>query len=589
MKYKFTLLGCFLAFFAQAQSAPAYYSSVNFEKTKNELKKDLASLITKTHTKTISYSELKTLMTKSDVDPDNPANLLLIYGSKSSGTHQRSRSIGESWNREHVYAKSQGTPNLGTSGPGADGHHLRPADISLNSSRGHLSFDDGMGTLAYKTNRGGWYPGDEWKGDVARILMYMYVRYDARTKPLGITMPPSTYSTDFPDILIKWNIEDPISEFEKQRNNVVANTQGNRNPFIDNPYLATIIWGGPDAQNTWPDTFNGGGNPSDTEAPTTPTNVTVTAATSSSISLNWTASIDNISVSGYDVYVDKVYHTSVTTNSATVSGLKAATDYSFHIVAKDASGNKSEHSLTVEAKTEEANNGGEFTSCGTEDFENLISTGSTPPASSYTDRTWSAKGIVWTATNARTDKQIYIDGDSNKAINMKKGVLKSSVISGGIGALSVKTYLPFSDTAGNYTLKINGEEKGLIPYSKSAKTFTIENINIEGNIVIELVDETTSNRVSFDNLTWTCYEKLATDDVSSQTKKLIIAPNPIKNSEFTIQGIGNNETVLIYDLNGRLVQSLHHVNNNDKVKIDKLPKGVYIVKTVTQTTKVIVH
>ena len=320
MKLKLSFLASILSFLIYAQSAPAYYSGVNFTKTGNALKSDLATLITSTHTKTISYSELKTLMTTSDLDPQNPANLLLIYGSQNSGTHQRSRPVGGSWNREHVYAKSKGTPNLGTSGPGADGHHLRPSDITLNSTRGSLLFDDGTGATAYKTSRGCWFPGDEWKGDVARILMYMYVRYNTRCLPLNITMNPSTYSSDFPDILIKWNIEDPVSAFEIQRNNVVAATQKNRNPFIDNPYLATVIWGGPAAQNNWPDTFSGGST-GDTEAPSTPLNVTVTGKTSASVSLSWSTSTDNVGVSGYDIYVNNVFQANTTSTTAPVSTL----------------------------------------------------------------------------------------------------------------------------------------------------------------------------------------------------------------------------------------------------------------------------
>ena len=125
MKLKISFLASIISFFVFAQSAPAYYANVDFTKTQNELKQDLTTLIKSTHTKIISYGELQTLMKTSDVDPENPANLLLIYGSQETGMHTRSRSIGGSWNREHVYAKSQGTPNLGTSGPGADGHHLR--------------------------------------------------------------------------------------------------------------------------------------------------------------------------------------------------------------------------------------------------------------------------------------------------------------------------------------------------------------------------------------------------------------------------------------------------------------------------------
>lgn len=594
MKFKFTFLSFALALFAQAQKAPAYYSSINFSKTKNELKKDLSTLITNTHKNEIAYSAgLANLFKTSDADLDNPSNLLLIYGSQSSGTHQRSRPHSGSWNREHVYAKSKGTPNLGTSGPGADGHHIRPADITLNSTRGSLLFDDGVGAMAMKTARGGWYPGNEWKGDVARILMYLYVRYDKRTLPLNITFGPSTYSSDFPDILIKWNIEDPVSQFEIQRNNVVAGVQGNRNPFIDNPYLATVIWGGPKAQNNWPESFGeGGGTEEDTEKPTAPTNLASTTITSSSVSLTWTAATDNVGVNRYDIYVDNTYNTTVYSNNGTISGLNPSTTYSFYAVAKDAAGNKSDNSTAIEVTTKDSNTGGgsgEGTTCGTETFENIPSTGSTPPASSYTDRTWSNNGIVWTATNTRTDKQIYIDGDSNKAICMKKGTLKSSTISGGIGSLSVKTYLPFADSEGVYTLKINGVVKGQIPYSSKSKTTTIENINVEGDVVIELVDDVTSNRVSFDNLSWTCYTKLATDDINKQNTKLVIYPNPVKNQEFIINGIDNKETIEIYNVNGQLVQTIQNVTNNSKVKLNKLPKGVYIVKTKTQSNKIIVN
>lgn len=580
MKLKISFLACLVSFLLIAQSAPAYYSGINFTKTGNELKNELAALITSTHTTTISYSQLQTLLKSSDVDPDNPSNLLLIYGSQSSGTHQRSRSINGSWNREHVYAKSKGTPNLGTSGPGSDGHHLRPADNTLNSTRGNLSFDDGTGAMAYKTSRGGWYPGDEWKGDVARILMYMYVRYNTRCLPLNITFAPSTYSADFPDILLKWNAEDPVSQFEIQRNNIVAQTQHNRNPFIDNPYLATVIWGGPAAQNTWPDSFGGTSEP-DEEAPSVPLNLTVTGTTATSVSLVWTASTDNVAVSGYDVYMNNVYKTSTYGNSATITGLAPSTTYTFYTVAHDAAGNQSENSASVTGTTLSGEDGGAGTSCGTEDFEKMPAA-----ASNYADRTWTNNNIVWTATNARTDSQVNIG--SSRAICIRKGSLKSSVISGGIGSLTVKTYLPFSDTAGNYTLKINGVVKGQIPYSKTAQTVTINNINVEGNVVIEIVDETTSNRVSFDDLSWTCYSLMSAADTAAQSRKITVYPNPVKNSEFFISGIDKNETVKIYNLAGQPVQTVYNVSDKEKINLRPLASGVYIIKTKTQAAKIIV-
>jgi hypothetical protein len=57
----------------------------------------------------------------------------------------------------------------------------------------------------------------------------------------------NAFSADIPDILLQWNVEDPVSQFEINRNHF--RIQGNRNPFIDNPAFATAIWGGPQAQN----------------------------------------------------------------------------------------------------------------------------------------------------------------------------------------------------------------------------------------------------------------------------------------------------------------------------------------------------
>ena len=268
MKIKQFILILFAASFAFAQKAPSYYNSINFKLKGNALKTELADLIKDTHNRQLSYDQIWDVLKKSDLNPENNREVLLLYGNEASGVHARTRGVNRNgggssdWNREHTYAKSLGNPSLGTSGPGADAHHLRPADVSLNNQRGSLRFADGRGEEAFKTN-GGWFPGDEWKGDVARMMMYMYVRYGNRCAAKNVGLGPRTYSSDFPDIFIKWNIEDPVSDFEKQRNNVVAEEQGNRNPFIDNPYLATLIWGGPEAQNAWPDSFGKDGGSTD--------------------------------------------------------------------------------------------------------------------------------------------------------------------------------------------------------------------------------------------------------------------------------------------------------------------------------------
>ncbi|MCO6006283.1 cellulose binding domain-containing protein [Actinoallomurus purpureus] len=97
---------------------------------------------------------------------------------------------------------------------------------------------------------------------------------------------------------------------------------------------------------------DGGGGGSDTQAPSTPTGLTVTGHTSSSVSLSWTASTDNVGVTGYEVYQGSSLATTVSGTSATVSGLAASTSYSFTVRAKDAAGNSSAFSASVSATTD---------------------------------------------------------------------------------------------------------------------------------------------------------------------------------------------------------------------------------------------
>ena len=155
------------------------------------------------------------------------------------------------WVREHVFAQSLGDPPLGQEGPGSDAHHLRSIDSQWNNSRSNRQFTDGSGNSGIVSTL--WYPGDEWKGDVARMMMYMYVRYQSQCEPNDVGSGSASYSTfgDMPNIFLEWNQEDPVSQYEMNRNNILQGLQGNRNPFIDNPYLATKIWNGPAAAETW--------------------------------------------------------------------------------------------------------------------------------------------------------------------------------------------------------------------------------------------------------------------------------------------------------------------------------------------------
>lgn len=122
-------------------------------------------------------------------------------------------------------------------------------------------------------------------------------------------------------------------------------------------HTSLVGWEPPNVPALW-QLVQGGGGGGDTAAPTAPANLKVSGVTSSSVTLTWSASSDNVGVTGYDVYQGSSVVLSVTGTTATVTGLAASTAYSFKVVAKDAAGNRSPASATVNATTAAGNGGG---------------------------------------------------------------------------------------------------------------------------------------------------------------------------------------------------------------------------------------
>ncbi|MET9971228.1 carbohydrate binding domain-containing protein [Streptomyces sp. NPDC006356] len=101
-----------------------------------------------------------------------------------------------------------------------------------------------------------------------------------------------------------------------------------------------------------------GGGGSDSQAPSAPGSLRSTGKTSSSVSLTWNASTDNVGVTAYDVYRGSSQVLSVSGTSATVSGLSPSTGYSFTVKARDAAGNVSAASNSVSVTTDAGGGGG---------------------------------------------------------------------------------------------------------------------------------------------------------------------------------------------------------------------------------------
>ncbi|MDX1761440.1 MAG: endonuclease, partial [Christiangramia sp.] len=216
-----------------------YYSTATFAQDGDLLYDALQSFTTTMHVNRLEYTDRHDYLYDADEDPANPDNVILVYSGESRPEDEYwtgdTQDPWETFNTEHIYPQSKLSSEVAI----GDLHLLRSADIDDNTERSNHPYADGSGSYGPVGNDE-WYPGDDWRGDVARMVMYVNLRYGEPFEDVGSLA-----------LFLEWNIEDPVSDFEMQRNNVIEAAQGNRNPFIDNPYLATLIWGGADAENRW--------------------------------------------------------------------------------------------------------------------------------------------------------------------------------------------------------------------------------------------------------------------------------------------------------------------------------------------------
>ena len=199
----------------------------------------------------LTYDQVWTALKDTDQDPNNSNNVIEIYSGRSIAKSDNGGGV-DQWNREHVWAKSHGDFGT-TTGPGTDVHHLRPEDVTVNSARGNLDFDNGGSAVAQCTgctvDADSFAPRAAVRGDVARMIFYMAVRYSGDDGWADLEMNNSVGNGSAPyigklSVLLAWNAPDPVDAFEMRRNDRIHSTwQGNRNPFIDHPEWATSIWG----------------------------------------------------------------------------------------------------------------------------------------------------------------------------------------------------------------------------------------------------------------------------------------------------------------------------------------------------------
>lgn len=249
------------ALMVSAQAPSNYYNSAN-GLTGNQLKMALHNII-KGHT-TISYSQIWNAFWStdnkgdgivwdmySDVPGGTPAYVYHLGEDQCGNYHGE----GDCYNREHSWPQSwfnsQTTPRT-------DLHHIFATDGQVNHDRAAYPFGEVRTPSSTFTNGSKlgvsktpgytgtvFEPIDEYKGDFARALMYMSVRYYTEDGNWGSS--DMTIKSEIKpwaiEMLMRWSDQDPVSQKEIDRNNVIYNDyQHNRNPFVDHPEYARMIW-----------------------------------------------------------------------------------------------------------------------------------------------------------------------------------------------------------------------------------------------------------------------------------------------------------------------------------------------------------
>jgi endonuclease I len=259
-----------------AGASSGYYGSANTTSAA-ALRSSVHNIIDD-HTK-VSYAGIWAVIAQAEQDPLNSGNVLEIY---KNASYVKATAGNNFYNREHTWPKSLGFPNDGSTNlPYTDAHHLFASDITYNSARGNKYFANcasgcteyttqsyagqGGGTGTYPgnsnwTNSTVWQTWTKRKGDAARAIFYMDLRYEGGTHGgTGMAEPDLRLTNDASliaqsngnasvaymgllSVLLQWHQEDPVDDREVLRNTIVQNAQGNRNPFIDHPEWVACLY-----------------------------------------------------------------------------------------------------------------------------------------------------------------------------------------------------------------------------------------------------------------------------------------------------------------------------------------------------------
>jgi endonuclease I len=605
--YTYLLLLFFTVCFSQIPSG--YYNTATG--TGYTLKTQLYNII-KGHTDN-GYAGLYTTYQTSDVDNfyENDGTVLDMYSENpsgtdpynySTGTTQRCGSYsveGDCYNREHIIPQSvfnEQSPMV------ADAHFITPTDGKVNGIRSNYPHGT-VSSATYTSQNGGklgsssvsgysgtvFEPINAFKGDIARMYFYFATRYENTVAGYSYAMfdgsSNKVFTTAFLNMLLAWNAQDPVSAREIARNNAIYARQNNRNPYIDHPEYVNQIWGGTSS--------------TDSQAPTTPTSLASTTKTTTSITVSWTGSTDNVGVTGYDVYANSILKTTVTSLTATITGLTASTSYSIYVKAKDAAGNASASSNTISVTTNSSGGTGTATdllfseyiegSSNNKALEIANNTGSSVSMSIYTIKKQTNGAGSWSTGLALSGTL----SSGNKYVIVNSSISSTCFLTSAANISTTATELTFNgnDAVGLFK---NGVLIDIIG------TFSGGTANFAADVTLRRKSTVTSPTTTF-NLSsqWDSYttdtcnnlaSKMARpveEEIASESDEILIYPNP-SDGNFNI-GLNTSNTPYSIEIVSFSGEKVFEKQNaiDPAISVSNLAKGIYIVK-ITKDSKTVI-
>ncbi len=598
-------------FFSQA---PADYYDGTTGLSGYELKSKLHDIVSN-KTITWHYGDLPNFYGQTDLDryidydASNSTYLLDIYSSNPTGTtayHYTKDNLissagaeGLGYNREHMMPQSSFNSNYPMY---SDLFFVIPTDARINQLRSnypygiagtpnYYTFSNGSKISKNATPNSGYTgrvyePNSEFKGDIARSLLYYVVRYEGKlnsfnfyngTSPANDTSPldgteEKAYEPWFLAMLLQWHHQDPVSQKEIDRNNIVYGIQKNRNPFIDHPEWVDQIW----AQSPV------------VAVPQAPENLTSSQISAYFVDLNWTSSTDS-NILGYKVYQNGVYIGYSKTPNMIVDHLNKSTTYQFTVKAYygDYSESSESNVLTITTLDQDIYSKDLMITKYLEGSENNAALEITNKTGHAVDlNKYRISAQFYSGTNYYFPAPYELEGvveDNSTFVILNPNSNFTCITNDQARFVSAAPQISFNGS--NYLELRYGTTT-----IDAIGTRGLNNFDTLGNVSLYRSPAVTEPNYTFNLSEWQSYPTdycenlgiLAAADVSSAKKdEFSIYPNPLVGNTLYIKGkqIDKIQNAAIIDFSGKQVQKLNGpFKNSNSIEVQKLLPGVYILQ-----------